>query len=81
MGDNPNRMHHIYVLTQDMQSAGIPLEDDQQLLAIEAMFIEGFRGESNRDMEESCWDSRLQTSDVQPLLGAGGPDVLAPGRC
>ena len=42
-GDNPNRMHHIYVLTQDMQAAGIPLSDDQQLLAIESMFLEGLR--------------------------------------
>ncbi|KAH8885165.1 hypothetical protein GQ53DRAFT_751458 [Thozetella sp. PMI_491] len=40
-GDNPNRMHHIYTLTQDMQAAGVALSDSQQLLAIEATFIEG----------------------------------------
>ncbi|KAK3936063.1 hypothetical protein QBC46DRAFT_395931 [Diplogelasinospora grovesii] len=41
--ENPNRMHHIYVLAKDMQSAGVVLRDSQQLLAIEAMFIEGWQ--------------------------------------
>ncbi|KAK3996821.1 hypothetical protein QBC44DRAFT_316630 [Cladorrhinum sp. PSN332] len=44
--DNPNRMHHVYVLSKDMQAAGIVLKDSQQLLAIEAMFIEGWQAEA-----------------------------------
>ncbi|KAK1757672.1 hypothetical protein QBC47DRAFT_376674 [Echria macrotheca] len=41
--DNPNKMHHIYVLAKDMDAAGVALRESQQLLAIEAMFIEGFQ--------------------------------------
>ncbi|KAK0672900.1 hypothetical protein QBC41DRAFT_313033 [Cercophora samala] len=44
--DNPNRMQHIYVLAKDMQAAKVPLSDTQQLLAIEAMFIEGWEAEA-----------------------------------
>ncbi|KAL2269793.1 hypothetical protein VTJ83DRAFT_1977 [Remersonia thermophila] len=44
--ENPNRMQHVYVLAKDMQAAGVPLRDAQQLLAIEAMFIEGWRQEA-----------------------------------
>lgn len=43
---NPNRMSHIYLLFKDMQAAGINLNDDQQLLAIEAMFIDGWKEEA-----------------------------------
>ena len=39
---NPRRMSHIYYLTKDMQAAGVPLTDAQQLLAMEAMFLEGW---------------------------------------
>ncbi|KAI0383826.1 hypothetical protein F5Y04DRAFT_249793 [Hypomontagnella monticulosa] len=39
--NNPNRMSHIRTLAQDMQRAGITLRDDQQMLAIEATFING----------------------------------------
>ncbi|KAL1905565.1 hypothetical protein Sste5344_008649 [Sporothrix stenoceras] len=39
---NPRRMSHIYYLAKDMQAAGVPLTDAQQLLAMEAMFIEGW---------------------------------------
>ncbi|XXG94655.1 Origin recognition complex subunit 3 [Hypoxylon texense] len=41
--NNPNRMSHTHVLAKDMQSAGVALRDDQQLLAIEATFISGFQ--------------------------------------
>lgn len=44
--ENPNRMRHIYVLAKDMNSAGVLLKDSQQLLAIEAMFIEGWEEEA-----------------------------------
>jgi len=44
--ENPNRMHHLYVLAKDMKSAGVVLKDSQQLLAIEAMFVEGWRDEA-----------------------------------
>ncbi|RYP06983.1 hypothetical protein DL764_002806 [Monosporascus ibericus] len=43
---NPNRMSHIYYLSKDMRSAGIRLTDDQQLLALEAMFISGWKKEA-----------------------------------
>lgn len=44
--ENPNRMHHLYVLAKDMQAAGVVLRNSQQLLAIEAMFLEGWREEA-----------------------------------
>ncbi|KAK4250434.1 hypothetical protein C7999DRAFT_11751 [Corynascus novoguineensis] len=44
--ENPNRMQHIYILAKDMQAAGVPLRDSQQLLAMEAMFIEGWEEEA-----------------------------------
>jgi pentatricopeptide repeat protein len=44
--ENPNRMQHIYILAKDMQAAGVPLRDSQQLLAMEAMFIEGWQAEA-----------------------------------
>ncbi|KAK3900259.1 hypothetical protein C8A05DRAFT_36114 [Staphylotrichum tortipilum] len=44
--ENPNRMHHLYILAKDMQAAGVPLRDSQQLVAIEAMFIEGWEEEA-----------------------------------
>ncbi|CAK7199600.1 hypothetical protein SEUCBS139899_002283 [Sporothrix eucalyptigena] len=39
---NPRRMSHVYYLAKDMQTAGVPLTDTQQLLAMEAMFVEGW---------------------------------------
>jgi len=44
--DNPNRMSHIFVLARDMASAHVPLSDERQLLALEAMFIEGHQKEA-----------------------------------
>ncbi|KXX83092.1 hypothetical protein MMYC01_200503 [Madurella mycetomatis] len=44
--ENPNRMQHIYILAKDMQAAGVALRDSQQLLAMEAMFIEGWQAEA-----------------------------------
>ncbi|KAK3372526.1 hypothetical protein B0H63DRAFT_485096 [Podospora didyma] len=44
--DNANRMAHIYVLAKDMHAAGLVLRESQQLLAIEAMFIQGFQDEA-----------------------------------
>lgn len=43
---NSNRMAHICVLAKDMTAAGFQLSDTQQLLAIEAMFIESWRKEA-----------------------------------
>ncbi|KAK0730686.1 hypothetical protein B0H67DRAFT_562550 [Lasiosphaeris hirsuta] len=67
--ENPNRMRHIYVLTKDMSAAGLVLRRSQQLLAIEAMFIEGWQKEaieswkkavvtlgSNPDTFRSYWE-------------------------
>ncbi|KAK4158123.1 hypothetical protein C8A00DRAFT_39510 [Chaetomidium leptoderma] len=44
--ENANRMQHLYILAKDMQAAGVPLRDSQQLLAVEAMFIEGWEEEA-----------------------------------
>ncbi|KAK4159158.1 hypothetical protein QBC43DRAFT_374039 [Cladorrhinum sp. PSN259] len=44
--ENTNRMHHIYVLSKDMQAAGIVLTESQQLLTLEAIFIEGWQAEA-----------------------------------
>ncbi|KAJ9142139.1 Pentatricopeptide repeat domain-containing protein [Pleurostoma richardsiae] len=43
---NPNRMFHVYTLAQDMVAAGISLGDEQELLAMEAMFIEGHQAKA-----------------------------------
>ncbi|KAH9902266.1 hypothetical protein F4778DRAFT_736940 [Xylariomycetidae sp. FL2044] len=39
---NPNRIYHISRLVKDMRHAGVPITPQQQLSAIEAMFIDGF---------------------------------------
>ncbi|KAI5866834.1 hypothetical protein GGS23DRAFT_291425 [Durotheca rogersii] len=44
--NNPNRMYHVHILAQDMRKVGVALHDDQQLLAIEADFVSGFRKEA-----------------------------------
>jgi pentatricopeptide repeat protein len=44
--ENPNRMQHLYILAKDMQDAGVVLRDSQQLVAIEAMFLEGWEEEA-----------------------------------
>ncbi|KAK8089046.1 hypothetical protein PG997_004007 [Apiospora hydei] len=44
--DNTNRMAHIYALTKDMTLAGVPMGPERQLLAIESMFIEGWKKEA-----------------------------------
>ncbi|KAL7629339.1 hypothetical protein AAE478_000859 [Parahypoxylon ruwenzoriense] len=43
---NPNRMSHAHILAKDMQKAGVTLRGDQQLLAIEAAFINGFKDDA-----------------------------------
>ncbi|KAI1118755.1 hypothetical protein F5Y14DRAFT_397554 [Nemania sp. NC0429] len=43
---NTNRMSHIYALAKDMQHADVPLRPDQQILALEAMFIDGWESEA-----------------------------------
>ncbi|KAI2638156.1 hypothetical protein GGS21DRAFT_509978 [Xylaria nigripes] len=44
-----NRFPRIYYLTKDMQSGGISLRPEQQLLAIEAMFVEGWVKEAQEN--------------------------------
>ncbi|KAL2159212.1 hypothetical protein VTH06DRAFT_2644 [Thermothelomyces fergusii] len=51
---NPNRMHHIYILAKDMQAAGVPLRDSQRILAIEAMFIEGWKAEAIEEWKKAA---------------------------
>ncbi|KAI1312562.1 hypothetical protein F5Y03DRAFT_340784 [Xylaria venustula] len=41
-----NRMSYIYALTKDMQQAGIALRPDQQILALEAIFVDGWESEA-----------------------------------
>jgi pentatricopeptide repeat protein len=43
---NPNRMSHIFLLIKDMNAAGVALTEAQQLLGIEAMFLEGYQAEA-----------------------------------
>ncbi|KAI1356523.1 hypothetical protein F5Y01DRAFT_267631 [Xylaria sp. FL0043] len=43
---NTNRMSHIYALTKDMQQSGIALRPEQQILALEAMFVDGWENEA-----------------------------------
>ncbi|KAI0125954.1 hypothetical protein BJ170DRAFT_672110 [Xylariales sp. AK1849] len=43
---NPNRLNHVFNLAKDMSQAGVHLTDDRRLLAIEAMFMEGWREEA-----------------------------------
>ena len=43
---NPNRMAHVHMLGRDMKTANIPFTDDQQLLIVEAMFIDGWRADA-----------------------------------
>ncbi|KAK8138591.1 pentatricopeptide repeat protein [Apiospora sp. TS-2023a] len=44
--DNTNRMARIYALTKDMKVAGVPMSPERQLLAVESMFIEGWKKEA-----------------------------------
>lgn len=44
--DNTNRMTRIYSLTKDMKVAGVPMSPERQLLAVESMFIEGWKKEA-----------------------------------
>jgi hypothetical protein len=44
--NDSNRMSHIYTLTKDMHLAGFPLTDDKQILAIEAMYVDGWEKEA-----------------------------------
>lgn len=43
---NPNRMSHVFILVKDMNAAGIALTESQQLMGIEAMFLEGYQAEA-----------------------------------
>ncbi|KAJ8128053.1 hypothetical protein O1611_g5584 [Lasiodiplodia mahajangana] len=43
---NTNRMSHIYILAKDMQQSGAPLRPEQQVLALEAMFNDGWENEA-----------------------------------
>ncbi|KAI0432978.1 hypothetical protein F5Y09DRAFT_300443 [Xylaria sp. FL1042] len=43
---NTNRMSHIYALAKDMQQSGIALRPEQQILALEAIFVDGWENEA-----------------------------------
>ncbi|KAI1810765.1 hypothetical protein GGS20DRAFT_153713 [Poronia punctata] len=43
---NANRMSHIYTISKDMQQAGVTLRPEQQILAIESMFVDGWENEA-----------------------------------
>jgi len=61
--ENPNRMRHVYVIAKDMQAAGMALTEAQQLLIIEAMFIEGWQAEAM-----DAWKKAVVTIGSQPDL-------------
>lgn len=61
--ENPHRMVHIYVLAKDMNAAGVALRESQQLLAIEAMFIEGWQDEAIE-----AWKKGVVTLTTTPDL-------------
>ena len=58
--DDSNRMAHIYRLTRDMKAAGIELSPERQLLALEAMFIEGWQKEAVENHRR--WATTLGTN-------------------
>ncbi|RYC63181.1 hypothetical protein CHU98_g3038 [Xylaria longipes] len=41
-----NRMSYIYALAKDMQQSGVSLRPEQQILALEAMFVDGWENEA-----------------------------------
>jgi len=43
---NTSRMSHIYALTKDMQQSGVSLRPEQQILALEAIFVDGWEKEA-----------------------------------
>ncbi|KAH6646419.1 hypothetical protein BKA67DRAFT_584239 [Truncatella angustata] len=43
---NPNRWHHVHILAKDMSKAGVQLFPKRQLMAIEALFLEGWHKEA-----------------------------------
>lgn len=43
---NANRMSHVYALAKDMQQSGTSLRPDQQILALEAIFVDGWENEA-----------------------------------
>ncbi|KAI0418009.1 hypothetical protein F5X98DRAFT_338657 [Xylaria grammica] len=43
---NTNRMSHIYALAKDMQQSGVALRPMQQILALEAIFMDGWENEA-----------------------------------
>ncbi|TRX93874.1 hypothetical protein FHL15_005256 [Xylaria flabelliformis] len=43
---NTSRMSYIYALSKDMQQSGVPLRPDQQILALEAIFVDGWEKEA-----------------------------------
>ncbi|KAH8910690.1 hypothetical protein BR93DRAFT_283785 [Coniochaeta sp. PMI_546] len=50
---NPNRMSHIFILVKDMNAAGLALTESQQLIGIEAMFLEGYQAEAIEQWKKS----------------------------
>ncbi|KAI1756726.1 hypothetical protein F4782DRAFT_483936 [Xylaria castorea] len=43
---NTSRMSYIYALAKDMQQSGVSLRPGQQILALEAMFVDGWESEA-----------------------------------
>lgn len=60
--DNTNRMARIYSLTKDMKAAGVPMSPERQLLAVESMFIEGWKKEAIDNHRR--WAATLGTNPV-----------------
>ncbi|KAI0400312.1 hypothetical protein F4802DRAFT_585486 [Xylaria palmicola] len=43
---NTSRMSYIYILAKDMQQSGVSLRPEQQILALEAIFVDGWENEA-----------------------------------
>ncbi|KAK4142150.1 uncharacterized protein C8A04DRAFT_38532 [Dichotomopilus funicola] len=63
--ENPHRLSHLYVLAKDMQAAGVPLRYSQQLVTMEAMFVEGWEKEAIE-----AWKKAVVTLGSKPEVFA-----------
>jgi len=61
---NPNRMSHLFILVKDMNAAGVALTEAQQLIGIEAMFLEGYQAEAIE-----LWKKSVSTLGSKPEDG------------
>ncbi|KAJ2905049.1 pentatricopeptide repeat domain-containing protein [Zalerion maritima] len=66
-----NIMHRVYILSKDMAAAGVSLTPDQQLLALEAMFTEGWRDEAIQNWKKHTATLGTQAETLVPFWNLG----------